>query len=584
MRRLVIVACFPALLVLLGLAGCAEQMAEVEPGLVMYQDDIFNTEGVRITDLQPDQSVKILCDQNGRQCYALLIEDNYVLLEQQRWLVTLGEPSADPVAGLQPFDQVVKKYDLDSRITGRSFRFYDCRGQLQHTIQIDAALPGPADLEFYFAPDGDLQKSLFLVNRLKTEGKYQLLDIDGNLLVEKQLTPLGQPMQPADLRLGTHIELVLGEEFVALNYAFYDMLASSNSCKQLDVYDLQGRPLPMLQVYDELEQLAGTSLYKAHYRNEKGRHRYDVLDDKGQVYLANLLRVEHIGKQVLELQQGWGDLTTGLADLQGRWLKPDLWGLNRPLQVFYYNGDVYNTYGKLIAKNKDMVPDGQDIGLDILGDKYVLATEYFYPENSDWAWRRPQPTACQLTLYDAHGRQLWQQPLTYTGANLVLTPLGKYGLLNYQARLWLEREVKQPYKLGVTDLFLTDYFVVVKHSEFDEELQTQHDYVTVYDWLGKALPMPREYVYLNNFYVWDWWLYQNLEEQVKFFEAGYKLPNGQWLFDVLDERGRQCLSDLQQVDYLGQSVFAVRKGFSRGLMNEKGEWLYQESIFVDLED
>ena len=55
MRRLVIVACFPALLVLLGLGGCAEQMAEVEPGLVMYQDDIFNTEGVRITDLQPDQ-------------------------------------------------------------------------------------------------------------------------------------------------------------------------------------------------------------------------------------------------------------------------------------------------------------------------------------------------------------------------------------------------------------------------------------------------------------------------------------------------------------------------------------------------
>jgi len=120
--------------------------------------------------------------------------------------------------------------------------------------------------------------------------------------------------------------------------------------------------------------------------------------------------------------------------------------------------------------------------------------------------------------------------------------------------------------------------------EFDEELQTQHDYVTVYDWLGKALSMPREYVYLKNFYVWDWWLYQNVEEQVKFFEAGYKLPNCQWLFDVLDERGRQCLSDLLQVDYLGQSVFAVRKGFSRGLMNERGEWLYQESIFVDLED
>ena len=94
-----------------------------------------------------------------------------MLLEQQRWLVTLGEPSADPVAGLQPFDQVVKKYDLDSRITGRSFRFYDCRGQLQHTIQIDAALPGPADLEFYFAPDGDLQKSLFFGEQVENRGE-----------------------------------------------------------------------------------------------------------------------------------------------------------------------------------------------------------------------------------------------------------------------------------------------------------------------------------------------------------------------------------------------------------------------------
>ncbi len=582
MRKLVIVICW-LLLALLGLAGCNEQQA-AEPGLLVYQEDIFNTEGLRITDVQPDQEAKILCDQNGRQCYALLIEDDYVLPEQQRWLVNLGGPSADPVTGPQPFNEIIMKYDLDSRITGRSFRFYDCRGRLQHAVQIDAALPHPCNLDFYFAPDGDLQKSLFLVNRLETEGKYQLLDIDGNLLVEKQLTPPGQPMQPADLRTGAHIDLALGEEFVALNYALYDMLAAYNSCKQLDVYDLQGRPLPMPQAYDELEQLAGTSLYKAHYRNEKGRNRYDLLDGKGRVHLANLLRVEPIGKQVLELQQGWGDLTCGLADLQGRPLKPDLWSLNRPLQVFYYNGDVYNTYGKLIAENKDMVPDGQDIGWDILGDKYVLATEYFYPENTDWAWSRPQPTACELTLYDAHGRQLWQLPLTYTGANLVLTPLGKYGLLNCRARLWLEREAEQPYKLGVADLFLTDYFVAVKHSEFDEELQTPHDYVTVYDWLGKPLPMPREYAYLNNLYAWDWWLYPNVEEEVIFFEAGYEQPNGQWWFDVLDERGRLCLSDLQQVEYLGQSVFAVRKGFNRGLMNDKGEWLFKESIFDSLED
>lgn len=85
MRRLVIVACFPALLVLLCLGGCSETKQaqsinddDKTPLLLSYGNGIINSEGQII--FPPDSSncaYQIWQDCEGRQLYVLAEERTY---------------------------------------------------------------------------------------------------------------------------------------------------------------------------------------------------------------------------------------------------------------------------------------------------------------------------------------------------------------------------------------------------------------------------------------------------------------------------------------------------------------------------
>ncbi len=44
-------------------------------------------------------------------------------------------------------------------------------------------------VSFYFAPDGTLEKSRILLNSLLTDGRLQILDCDGNVLLNEQIVP-----------------------------------------------------------------------------------------------------------------------------------------------------------------------------------------------------------------------------------------------------------------------------------------------------------------------------------------------------------------------------------------------------------
>ena len=57
-----------------------------------------------------------------------------------------------------------------------------------------------------------------------------------------------------------------------------------------------------------------------------------------------------------------------------------------------------------------------------------------------------------------------------------------------------------------------------------------------------------------------------------------------WVLFISARNGRVLISGVSSVQYIGDDLFIVVRGFSRGLMNAQGEWLYQESIFTDLDD
>ncbi|MDR0596380.1 MAG: DUF5046 domain-containing protein [Clostridiales Family XIII bacterium] len=56
--------------------------------------------------------------------------------------------------------------------------------------------------------------------------------------------------------------------------------------------------------------------------------------------------------------------------------------------------------------------------------------------------------------------------------------------------------------------------------------------------------------------------------------------------DVFDERGQAVWQGLRHDGYIsyGPNRIALRQGFSQGLMDETGKWLYKESIFQTLDD
>ena len=180
------------------LAGCAENepVSQAQaPFLLNYYNGIITSEGKLIFP-PGENEYNILLDKQNRQCYVLETE---------------------------------KQLDLENRtsynyplLEGCIFRIYDLQGQLQKEIAVQAKGNVDDTVGFYFAPDGSLEKSCILVNRLLTEGCLQVLDCDGNLLLEEQI------LQPEELDgLGNayaYASLMLADNFFNISYDLFKIV------------------------------------------------------------------------------------------------------------------------------------------------------------------------------------------------------------------------------------------------------------------------------------------------------------------------------------------------------------------------
>lgn len=64
----------------------------------------------------------------------------------------------------------------------------------------------------------------------------------------------------------------------------------------------------------------------------------------------------------------------------------------------------------------------------------------------------------------------------------------------------------------------------------------------------------------------------------------YRTGRGSYLTDLLDADGRILLSGLNSVDQISGDYLVVKRGFSAGIMDLKGNWLYRTSTFQSLDD
>ncbi len=275
------------------LAGCAENepVSQAQaPFLLNYYNGIITSEGKLIFP-PGENEYNILLDKQNRQCYVLETE---------------------------------KQLDLENRtsynyplLEGCIFRIYDLQGQLQKEIAVQAKGNVDDTVGFYFAADSDLAKSRILVNTILTDGKLQILDCDGNSLLQEQI------LSPAELNhwQNGYAYMNVTDNFINV---VYDLYSNDGDMKNGSLfYDKNGKRLEMPQdynyiynIYDEYNSRV-SGYYVADYEGTQGQSLYDVLDGDGQVIIAGLSSVDHYADGYFVVQQGF---SRGLMDVQGNWI------------------------------------------------------------------------------------------------------------------------------------------------------------------------------------------------------------------------------------------------------------------------
>ena len=535
MRKWIIA--FSLLAVLLGLAGCGgpEEQAAT-PAICYYNGSYYNSEGQKLVEFGTD--CRILCDAQGHSCYLL-------------------------------------------QKLGSSFKIYDVYGQLVQTVELQQAVPDSGTAWFYLAPDGDLQKSVFVVDLLREEGHYQLLDYTGQLLVE------GSAPKLTDRQGISSVWVELGEGFVGINYSTMAPGMQIDGHQFCDMYDLAGQPFPAGQVYDELRQVSlrdmGRSqplLYKASYRNVDGRRRFALLDASGNVLQGNLLFLEYQNNGVFLATQGWGQLVQGFMDMQGRWLPNG----QEPLLFTSYGG-FYNSYGLLLPDTPPLA--GQACLVDILQGRYILKEEYQYAEKLE---------SSVFTLLDNWGNVLSQAEVPGRG-QFMLPPDGRpeqalillnkirttggYQLFDASGCLLQERQMVEPSQVDYVYTFNVEApgFLALNYNVQERGQKTQR-WADIYDWQGQPLQLAEDYFQIDKMY--DFYYARDIHitrrELANYYEARYQAASGETLVDVLDGQGQVVLRGLTNVFFHGEGIFWVQQGFSQGLMNDRGEWICQEPL------
>lgn len=256
-----------------------------------YFDGVISRDGKVLFAGKENTDYLFLNDRQGRQRYILETETTY-----------------DP--------ERLSKYDEPLQ-TACTYRIYDLQGGLQKEINVQAEGYSGDVVRYAFAPDGDLNKFRVVVNQIRQNGTFQILDVDGKVLVEEQVaTPEGL----------NNIEdcyswLELTESIMQMHTSIYD--DEYNSLDTTYFYDMSGQPLQLAQNYNYVYELYDdfssipSGYYRGYYENEQGQSLTDLLDKDGNVLVSGINEINRYSDGLFVVVRGF---ERGLIDAQGNWL------------------------------------------------------------------------------------------------------------------------------------------------------------------------------------------------------------------------------------------------------------------------
>ncbi len=118
---------------------------------------------------------------------------------------------------------------------------------------------------------------------------------------------------------------------------------------------------------------------------------------------------------------------------------------------------------------------------------------------------------------------------------------------------------------------VSDNVIIVKHN------RAENRPTKLYTWDGEEIPLEKTYYTIKHLYHFS---------PIPYLAAYYETPQGAIQIDILDEEGHILLEHLQEnATGTGLNFFCdgyrvlARIGFSQGMLDMKGNWIYKESIF-----
>ncbi len=178
-------------------------------------------------------------------------------------------------------------------------------------------------------------------------------------------------------------------------------------------------------------------------------------------------------------------------------------------------------------------------------------------------------------LIDAKGNFLTQEPWNYIDVGVVSYPIQSFcasgddgcALIGRDGSILLQKKDGSLSPIG-ENLYSLSWIETVngESAAYSQAIDAQ----------GNVIVPKGRYEWLTICY--------NLGERLPLFTGIYQTGQGNYRTDVLDLEGNIVLSGLKNLYQTDGEYFAVEKGFSAGILDREGNWLYQTSTFQTFGD
>lgn len=260
---------------------------------------------------------------------------------------------------------------------------------------------------------------------------------------------------------------------------------------------------------------------------------------------------------------------------------------------------IFNTEGKLLLKTGG---SGNDEYVEVSFDDNGRGTGFVCQEvvretveTSDAALSNMPAKETIYTFYDVYGNELKQVDIKMTGDVTLYQSNGSledcrflvyeegsdvYRILDENGGLLLERQLAEREGLASNYVVMTynGQLMAVTYDLHDDNWNNWEAHCEVFASDGTELTLAHDYTNMGR--QWD----EVARWQSNYLVAEYQPAPGVTMIDILNPDGTVLVAELNNIMAFGGGVIVCQQGSTRGAMDMQGNWLYQESLYADLDD